>query len=140
MQATARFQGSAITSMLSLFADAATEPTPAQPTAFDPLTVMFTSVAAAMAWRDSLTNTQLTYLAAIDKFIANLEPGVTITIANIVKPENTVQFYRCLSYIIIGCNLFGALSFNTDFSKLKLNNLSTTPSLSFKERGQGVSS
>jgi len=123
MQATARFQGSAITSMLSLFADAATEPTPAQPTAFDPLTVMFTSVAAAMAWRDSLTNTQLTYLAAIDKFIANLEPGVTITIANIVKPENTVQFYRCLSYIIIGCNLYGALSFNTDFSKLKLNSM-----------------
>jgi len=123
MQAQTTLQPNPPIAMLSLFADTEFAPPPPKPAVFNPLSVMFNSIAEAMAWRDSLTDTQLTYLAAIDKFIANLEPGVTITIENIVKPENTVQFYRCLSYIIIGCNLYGALSFNTDFSKLKLNSM-----------------
>ena len=121
MQPTARFQGSAITSVLSLFANDIPEPATIQPPVFDPLTVMFTSFAQAVTWRDTLTESQQTYLAAIDKFVGNLQPGVTIEVSSIVKPENMVQFYRCLSYIIMGCNLYGALSFNTGFTKLKLN-------------------
>ena len=119
MTTATKFAGPAIQSVLSLVS----QPAPAPELDFDPRTVMFTSFAEAIAWRQTLTDEQADYFSKIDRFVIALEPGRIVDITKKVPaPDERPHFYRCLSYIMLGCNLFGDISFNENFTQLKLNN------------------
>lgn len=87
----------------------------------DPLCIMFHSCIDALAWNKQLNNEQLVYLHKIDHHIANLSPGLIFDISKNVKPENLTFFYKCLSYVILGANLFDIISFNENFTTFKRN-------------------
>ena len=89
---------------------------------FDPKEIMFTSFADAIAWRNTLNDEQAAYFSKIDKFILGLVPGRIVEInKKVPDPAQRRHFYRCLSYIMLACDLFGDISFNDDFTRLKLN-------------------
>jgi len=88
---------------------------------FDPEKLLFKTLDEALAWRNSISADDVEYLAGIDRFVAQLTPDETIDLNTLVKPENKVKFYRCLFYVLIGCNILNLASFSDDFSKFKLN-------------------
>ena len=107
-----------ITSVMSFL----TQPVPAPVPVIDPRLIMFTSLAEANAWRNTLDDEQSAYFSKIDKFLIQLTPGRIVDInKKAPDPDQLHHFYRCLSYIMLACNLFGDISFNDDFTRLKLN-------------------
>jgi len=89
---------------------------------FDPRSIMFTSISEASGWREILTDEQAAYFSKIDKFILELVPGRIVEInKKVPDPADRPHFYRCLSYIILACDLFGDISFNDDFTRMRLN-------------------
>jgi len=111
-----KFTGPAITSVLAL---SVVKPDPAQ--LADPRSVMFTNLTDAIAWRETLTGDQLEYFNKIDRFIITMEPGRIVDLKKKVKPEDWEHFFHCLSFLILACDLFGDISFNDDFTLMKLN-------------------
>ena len=116
-QTALKFTGPAIGSVLSIVAKSK----PEEPK-FNARDYMFTSFSDAIAWRESITEDQAAYFAKIDRFIITMIPGNVVEISKKVPdPADLPHFYRCLSYVMLGCNLFGDISFNDDFTKIKLN-------------------
>ena len=112
MTTKAKFAGPPIVSIFEL-------PLPMPVPEIDPRSVMFTSFEKAIAWRNSLTPEQAVYLASVDKSVARMIPGQEVDIRK-ANPADPEQFYKCLSYVFLGCNLQGSISFNSDFSVMKL--------------------
>lgn len=89
----------------------------------DPRQYMFTNYTDAVAWRNSLNEEQEAYLFKIDKFMSELQPDrIVDLLKKVPDPLQRPHFYRCLSYIILGCNMFGDIAFNDDFTTMRLNN------------------
>ena len=113
------FSGPSISSVLPLFSNG---PEETIKDTFNPLSCFFNSFQDAIHWRNSLDDNQIEYLNKIDKYIANLVPGEQTEISKIVKPENMELFFNCLSYVILGADIFDSISFNSTFLIFKLNN------------------
>lgn len=88
---------------------------------FDPEKLQFRSFDEMLAWHSSLGEEQLKYLSSVDKFVANLVPGETVNLSSKVKPENTVQFYRSLFYVLQASKLINAVSFSEDLKQIRMN-------------------
>lgn len=119
--AVKKYSGQAIASVFSDEVQPVPAPAPAPAADFDPRSVMFTDFNSALAWRNALTDDQLTYFRKIDRFVISMTPGEIYDLNKKVLPADREHFYRCLSYIILGCNLFADISFSNDFKKIKLN-------------------
>lgn len=115
------YSGPSITSVLPLLISVVPEIAEAEKETFNPLTVMFQSYSQSLIWYNNLQTQERAYFDKIDKYIANLVPGEHIEVSKIAKPENIVFFYKCLSYVILGADLFGDISFNSNFTVFKLN-------------------
>lgn len=112
-----KFHGPAIQSVMTMVRKPEAYPEQDQ----DPKELMFKTYAEALEWRNALSDDDLLYFGTIDRFIIRLVPGEIVDLTRLVKPENKVKFYRCLFYVMLACDLWGDISFNSEFTKLRLN-------------------
>jgi hypothetical protein len=113
--------GEKITSILTIFQEPSDAPALDASSVDLPSKYFLLTFDDAIAWRNSLSETQANYLKSIDKFLCTVPRGKIISVSNLVKPENMEMFYTSLSYIIMGAGNSLDISFNSNFSQFKVN-------------------
>jgi len=83
------------------------------------LKYMFTTVAQCEAWLPKLNPEQLTYLYTVDKFVAEFKPETTVKLLNLIPETQLTKFLKCLSFILVTCNLTGEFQFHDNFTRLQ---------------------
>jgi hypothetical protein len=81
--------------------------------------LMFSNPDEALSWSEALDEKGLKYLHDVDSLIAKFQKGQSINLNNIVLPKNLQRFLRCISYVLIACNLVSEFGFNDDFTVIK---------------------
>ncbi len=80
---------------------------------------MFETVQQCETWYSKLNQEQLTYLYSVDKFVAGFKHETTVRITNIIPATQLQKFLKCLSFILVVCNLNREFQFHDNFTVLQ---------------------
>ncbi len=80
---------------------------------------MFTTVAQCETWLPKLNAEQLKYLYTVDKFVAGFENETQIKLPNIMAVAELPKFLKCLSFILVTCNLTREFQFHDNFTRVQ---------------------
>ena len=80
---------------------------------------MFDSVKKCEAWYPKLNQDQLKYLYSIDKFVATFKPDTQVKLLNRIPEGELPKFLKCLSFILVTCNLTREFQFHDNFTRLQ---------------------
>lgn len=83
------------------------------------LKYMFETVKQCEIWLPKLNPEQLKYLYTVDKFVAQFEPGTQVKLLNIIPPAEITKFLKCLSFILVSCNLMRDFQFHDNFTRVQ---------------------
>lgn len=80
---------------------------------------MFETIAQCEIWLPKLNQDQLNYLYTVDKFVAEFKPETQVKLRNIIPDKEIPKFLKCLSFILVTCNLNREFQFHDDFTRVQ---------------------
>jgi len=80
---------------------------------------MFTTVAQCETWLPKLNTDQLKYLYTVDRFVAEFKHETQVKLLNIMAEAELTKFLKCLSFILVTCNLNREFQFHDNFTRVQ---------------------
>jgi hypothetical protein len=80
---------------------------------------IFQTAKQCEAWYPKLNQDGKNYLYYVDKFIATFEHESQVKLLNLIPESELPTFLKCLSFILVTCNLVRDFQFHDNFTRVE---------------------